>query len=88
LNSLILECPSCLTLFAAPAYKTRQVGERLWATRCRCGRAVEFDIHEMDWVQFRAQPHIANRMRQIENYRVEVEGLTYNNPGQQREQVG
>ena len=42
----------------------------------------------MDWVEFRAQPHIANRMRQIENYRVGVEGLTYNNPGQQAGQVG
>jgi uncharacterized C2H2 Zn-finger protein len=77
LNNIILECPRCLTLFATSTYKTRQIGEQLWGIRCKCGNIIEFDLDYMDRVDLRAQPHIANRIRKIENYRVQVEGLTY-----------
>lgn len=64
-------------MFATSSFKALRVGEKLWGTRCRCGNIIEFDLEYMDRVQLKAQPHIADRIRKIENYRVQVEGLTY-----------
>jgi hypothetical protein len=44
MNNVILECPRCLTMFIASTLKARQVGERTWATRCRCRNVVEFSV--------------------------------------------
>ncbi len=77
MNSVLLECPRCLTLFAVSMFKARRVGEKLYGYRCRCGNIVEWDMDYMDPVNFWAQPNIANRITKIEGYRVQVEGLTY-----------
>jgi hypothetical protein len=76
-NNVILECPRCLTLFAISTVKAKQISEKLWGTRCKCGNIIEFDLDYMDPVQLWAQPQIANRIKEIENYRIGVEGLTY-----------
>ena len=77
MNDVILECPRCLTLFAASTRTSTQVAERLWGARCRCGNVVEFDLDYMDQVQLSAQPHVADRIRNIGNYRIGVEGFIY-----------
>ena len=64
-------------MFTISTMKARQMDEKLWGTRCRCGNIIEFDMDYMDPVQLWTQPHIANRIRKIDNYRIEVEGLTY-----------
>jgi uncharacterized C2H2 Zn-finger protein len=76
-NSVILECPKCLNLFAVSMSRAKQVSEKLFGYRCRCGNVVEWDMDYMDPVNLWAQPHVADRIRQIESYRVQVEGLTY-----------
>ena len=76
-NSVILECPRCLSLFAISMFKARRIGETLYGYRCGCGNIIEWDMDYMDAVNVWAQPHIANRIRKIENYRIQVEGLTY-----------
>jgi hypothetical protein len=77
MNSVLLECPRCLTLFAVSLFKARRMGENLWGYTCRCGREIEWDMDYMDPMTFWAQPNIASRMRKIEGYQVRVEGLTY-----------
>ena len=80
INNVILECPRCLTLFAASTASAKRVGERLWSFTCRCGRSLDLDMEYMDRVELWAQPHVANRIEKIEGYRVNVEGLTYTPP--------
>ena len=77
MNNVILECPRCLNLFAASTERVKRMDEKLWGARCRCGNTIEFDLDYMDRVELVAQPHIANRIGNIENYRIQVDGLTY-----------
>ena len=46
MNNVVIECPRCLNMFMASTVKARRVGEKLWATRCRCRNVVEFDFDE------------------------------------------
>ena len=80
MNSVILECPRCLNLFAISMFKARRIGDDLYGYTCRCGTTIEWDMDYMDPVNLWAQPHVANRIRKIEDYRVQVEGLTYSAP--------
>jgi len=76
-NSVILECPRCLNLFAVSMHAATRVGEKLFGSRCRCGYWVEWDTDYMEQVSVWAQPHIANRIVMIENYKLMVQGLAW-----------
>jgi hypothetical protein len=77
MNNVVIECPRCLNMFMASTVKARRVGEKLWATRCRCRNVVEFDFDYMEPVEIWVQPNVADRMRKIDGYAVRVEGLTF-----------
>jgi hypothetical protein len=77
INHIVVECPRCLNMFLTSNAKARQVGEKQYGIRCRCGNIVEWDLDYLDPVDLWAEQNIANRMRKIESYAVRVEGLTY-----------
>ena len=75
-NSVILECPRCLNLFAVSAQRATRIGDKLFGSRCRCGHWVEWDTDYMEQATLWAQPHIANGIQKIEDIACRWRGLT------------
>ena len=78
MGSVVLECPRCLTIFAVPSTKGVQVGERRWGIRCKCREIIEWDEGELVPVGMWAQPHVAERVKRLnDGVRDPTSGLVY-----------